>query len=280
VSATAKAATALWRQVDGLHLDATWPALAGRLMVVLSGSQQVAAQQADDYLDAVLTAQGLDPAPLAAVRPFALTGVASDGRELPSLLLRPTIAVKVAVSAGATTSRAMAVGQSTLDMIVRTQVADAGRAADQVATVARPAATGWVRMAVGATCARCLILCGRTYEWNAGFLRHPSDDCITIPAAEDTAEDLRTDPQQAFNALPAPEQDRVFTKAGAEAIRAGADMALVVNARRGMYTAGGRRFTYELARSRPRLMPEQILREAQGDREEAVRLLRLHRYLT
>jgi hypothetical protein len=46
-----------------------------------------------------------------------------------------------------------------------------------------------------------------------------------------------------------------------------------------MYEAGGKRFTTEAAGRRPRLMPEQILREAGRDRAEAVRLLRLHGYL-
>src|SRR5207248_2991250 len=36
-----------------------------------------------------------------------------------------------------------------------------------------------------------------------------------------------------------------FGKAGAEAIRAGADVGQVVNARRGLYTAGGRQHTRE-----------------------------------
>lgn len=75
------------------------------------------------------------------------------------------------------------------------------------------------------------------------------------------------------------EQDKVFGKASAEAIREGADMARVVNARRGMYEAGGRQFTHEVAGRRPRLMPEQIFREARGNRDEALRLLRLHGYL-
>lgn len=91
-----------------------------------------------------------------------------------------------------------------------------------------------------------------------------------------------------FNSLSAAEQDRLFTKAGAEAIRSGADLARVVNARRGMYEAGGRSFTREATTRRgrlpgqsrgPRLMPAQILREAGGDRAEALRLFRLHGYL-
>jgi hypothetical protein len=40
-------------------------------------------------------------------------------------------------------------------------------------------------------------------------------------------------PQDYFDSLGAAEQDRVFTKAGAEAIRAGADPIAVVNGRRG-----------------------------------------------
>jgi hypothetical protein len=40
-----------------------------------------------------------------------------------------------------------------------------------------------------------------------------------------------------FESLSGAEQERVFTKSGAEAIRLGADPAKVVNARRGAYTA-------------------------------------------
>jgi hypothetical protein len=55
-------------------------------------------------------------------------------------------------------------------------------------------------------------------------------------------------------------------------------MAKVVNARRGMHTADGRLYTTEAAGRRPRLMPEQIFRDAR-DRDDAIRLLRLHGYI-
>lgn len=99
-----------------------------------------------------------------------------------------------------------------------------------------------------------------------------------IPSREALADDIRLDPRSAFDAMSTAEQDKAFTKAGAEAIRQGADPAQVVNARRGMYTADGHLFTSEAAGSRPRLMPEQILRDAE-DRDDAIRLLRLHNYL-
>ena len=279
IAVVARAARQAWRQVDRADLSGSWRAMLPRLLVTVAGAQLAAARQADEYLTAVLAAQGLDADPDGSVQAVALSGVASDGRSLDTLLTEPVITTKLAISRGATVPRAMAVGYTHLDMIARTQVADAGRVADQVALTARPAVTGYVRMVVGSTCSRCLILAGRRYEWNQGFQRHPNCDCIHIPAAEDTADDLRTNPRAAFDAMPPEEQDRVFGKAGAEAIRDGADMARVVNARRGMYTAGGRLFTHEAAGRRPRLMPEQILREADGDRAEAIRLLRLHRYI-
>lgn len=118
------------------------------------------------------------------------------------------------------------------------------------------------------------------------------------------------DPQAYFSGLSRPEQDRVFTAAGARAIREGASMSSVVNARRDMYTADayGRRViaTREgttrrgvfyrseraaaIARRRvpasgrgfqlrtPRLLPEEIYRLA-GSRDEAIVMLRRFGYI-
>ncbi|MEV4767790.1 hypothetical protein [Micromonospora humida] len=278
--AVAGEAGRLWALVDPARIGESWLGLLARLLVLLAGAQSAAAGRADGYLDEVLDAQGVAASAAGRVSAQALSGVASDGRDLGDLLYQPAISTLVGIKRGATVDQALAAGGAGLDMIVRTQVADAGRAADQVALVARPQATGYVRMLVGKSCSRCAILAGRTYRWNAGFDRHPRCDCVHIPAREDSADDLRTDPKRYFASLPAAEQDRLFTRAGAAAIRAGADIGQVVNARRGMYEASGRQFTTVGARKkRPRLMPEQILREARGDRGEALRLLRLHGYL-
>jgi hypothetical protein len=252
--------------------------LMSRLLVWLIGGQRTAVQSADRYVTEVLDVQGINPAAAGRLNVDSLIGVASDGRRLESLLAQPGITAKVALSQGATIERAMAGGGALAELIAHTQIADAGRVADSVSLTARPAASGYVRMIVGPTCSRCIILAGRVYEWNAGFLRHPMCDCIHIPAAENTGEDLRTDPRKVFESLTQAEQDNVFTKAGAQAIRDGADMARVVNARRGMYTAGGRLFTTEAAGRRPRLMPEQIYRDAK-DRADAIRLLKLHGFI-
>lgn len=269
---TARRLAALWRRIDPGAIAVSWRSLLPLAMVELSIAQAGAARTADSYLAATTGEVA------SAVVPTAFAGIASDGRPLASLLYLPAIHSLEYIGAGASPRRALAGGLFELDLMARTQVADAGRVADEVALAARRQTTGFVRMVVGNTCSRCILLAGRWYRWNAGFNRHPKCDCIGIPAAENDPDDLRTKPRKIFESMSTAEQDKVFTKAGAEAIREGADMAQVVNARRGMVSADGRLFTTSGAGRRPRLMPEQIFRDAR-DRDDAIRLLRLHGYL-
>jgi hypothetical protein len=223
-----------------------------------------------------------------------LAGVASDGRDLTSLLYQPVISTLVAIKKGATIPRARAIGLNTLDMIARTQVADAGRAAESIAMVARPKVQGYVRMLSLPSCSRCIILAGKFYRWNTGFQRHPRCDCLHVPSQENVAGDVRTDPRALFESMTTAEQDKTFGQAGAQALRDGADLNQVVNARRGMDTATvfGRTVQHtregitrrglagqRLGKSPVRLMPEQIYKEAKGNREEAIRLLRRYAYI-
>ncbi|MET7395610.1 hypothetical protein ABZS66_19180 [Dactylosporangium sp. NPDC005572] len=299
----------LWSSVTFADLDGSWLAVSDTALVTVTAAQLAAAGTADAYLTAVLAEQGIDPAGAGRVVPERLAGIASDGRALETLLQRPVVAAKLAIRAGATPTRALATGYATLDLIATTQVGDAGRAADQVALTARRRVGGYTRMISGRCCSRCAILAGRWYRWNTGFLRHPRCRCRHIPSAEDRAGDLRTNPRLYFASLPTADQNRLFTKAGAEAIRDGADISQVVNARRGMSTTrlagrdlavttegtttrgvAGRRLgasttatkaagdRYRRAKA-PRLMPESIYRIADGDREEAIRLLRANGYL-
>lgn len=274
-----------WTRMNPANLDRSWASIVNRLLALLTGGQLLAAQAADPYVTATLAAQGISPTAAGALAAEQLAGVASDGRDLLSLLYQPVIATKTAIGAGHAPADALTAGQVLLDLITRTQVADAGRVAAGTALVARPAVGGYVRMVVGRTCSRCIVLAGRKYGWNAGFLRHPRCDCVHIPAREDLAGDMRTDPDKVFGSMSAAEQDKAFGKAGADAIRNGANISQVVNARRGMYTAGGTDYTRtSTTRSgqtpgRARLMPEAIFKQAAGDRDEAIRLLRLHRYL-
>jgi hypothetical protein len=175
---------------------------------------------------------------------------------------------------------------------------------------------GYVRVVNPPACARCIILAGKEYGWNKGFQRHPHCDCVHLPTTLVARNQHRDrgyiNPESYFGNLSRAEQDRIFTAAGARAIREGADMGQVIKARRGMYTttaygrtlratregATTRGFYYRQERARdiargrvpanigrqyrlmsPRLLPEQIF-ELAGSRDEAIAMLRRFGYLT
>lgn len=304
---TVRAARKLWRNLDRQDLNGSWQAAAPLLYALLANAQRDAASEADSYLATILGGQDIPSIPAGDVVPDAFSGIASDGRDLASLLYEPVIATKAAIGRGATVNRATAVGEYQLMRIVGTQVADAGRVADGVAAAVTPDVSGYVRMLVGESCSRCIVLAGRWYRWNQGFRRHPLCNCVHIPTSEAGSGDLMLDPEAYFESLSKEAQDRIFTKDGAQAIRDGADIGKVVNARRGMSTAAGpsgrRRLAAEqiggrdvfvtregvTRRSRAsrartgrsmstRLMPESIYQVADG-RDDAIRLLRLHGYI-
>lgn len=248
-----------------------------RLLAVVVGAQFAAAREAADAVPAMLEEQGVDAEPVAQVVPAGLVGVASDGRALGSLL-------------------ELAETAEQFDRIVETQLQDVARNASSVAIAARPAVTGYVRMINPGACSRCVILAGKWFRWNQGFKRHPQCGCRHVPARENVAGDLATDPRVYFESLSAAEQDKAFTRSGAEAIRDGADIAKVVNANRsGMATAQTvhgveMQVTRESMTARGdakqamdgrgvRLMPESIYKAA-DDRDDAIRLLRLYGYIT
>lgn len=171
--ATAAQATAreAWAAVAKGDISATWAEQIPRLLSYLTAAQFAAANSADTYVHAALAEQGMATGAAARVQPMAFAGIASDGRPLETLLALPAIEAKTAIARGAPVTRAMATGRALVELAAHTQVADAGRTADQAAIVARTG--GYVRMVVGKTCSRCLILAGRWYRWNAGFARHP-----------------------------------------------------------------------------------------------------------
>ncbi|MBN1174000.1 MAG: hypothetical protein JXA67_17640 [Micromonosporaceae bacterium] len=289
-----------WAQLDQARIAASWSQLVPAVAGVVAVAQHAAAAGAGRFVSEVLAEQDSGRGAQGQVAAESLAGVASDGRDLGSLLYQPAVSALVAIGGGASPDRAAALGAVHLDAIVRTQVADASRVATGIEVAARPG-VGYVRMLNPPSCARCVVLAGRHYQWSEGFQRHPRCDCVHVPADEDAADDLTTDPEVYFESLSEGEQDRLFGRAGAQAIRDGADIGQVVNARRGLYTAGGLLLTREgttrrglyggyvlgadgtlqrrVVRAGPRLTPEQIYTDANGDRDEALRLLRGHGYL-
>lgn len=286
----------LWSEVDPDDIRSSWADLIPRATTVLAAAQLAAALGATEYLDELMGAAA--PA-VAGVAAASLAGVASDGRELPTLLAQPAIRALTTIRRGQDPRQALAAGRMQLDGIARTQALDAGRAAEQLGMAVRPRVVAYTRVVSAKACARCLILAGREYAWSRGFRRHPRCRCTMRPMRP--GERIEGDsPEALFEALTRDEQDRRFGVHGAEAIREGADMAQVVNARRGMTTAQARYTTEGTTRrgyagqrlgvltdtsgryvrsARPRLMPDAIIRDAET-REHALELLYEHGYLT
>lgn len=243
----------LWRQVDRADLSGSWGALTPQVLQVLVAAQLLAASGAQEYVTDSVTVEGGTPDPAGRVVPGALAGVASDGRDLLGLLAWPMIETKTRIALGQPLGEAVGGGLASLLRIVSTQVQDAGRVATGVGITADRAVIGYVRVLSPPSCSRCAALAGRLYRWNAGFQRHPHCDCVHQPTTRREWDRHQTDvtdsPERYFRSLSRSEQDRIFTRAGAQAIRDGADVAQVVNARRGaagLSSAGGRLTREEL----------------------------------
>jgi hypothetical protein len=230
----------LWSEVSLNDLSGSWAAQVPLLLPILTGVQVKAAAAGAEYGAATLAEQGLYEAPEVFVNPEGFGGFASDGRSLAGLLYAPVPHTKTLIAGGMDPRQAVAQGGKFLTTLTRTQVADAGRVAAGVDTASRQY-VGYVRMLNPPSCSRCSVLAGRFYRWNNGFRRHPKCDCVhvqtTMTAAAET-EGLVHDPYEYFKSLSPEEQDRTYTKAGAQAIRDGGDIFQVVNSRRGITYAG------------------------------------------
>lgn len=294
-------AESLWGQVDRSRILDSWKLLVPALLHTIMTMQAQAAVASTPYVDEAIRAQGGDNPTLGEILPLALTGWSSDGRPLDTLLLSPAFTAIEALNRGATLPKAMAFGKTHTAMIASTQVGDAYRAAASIASTTRRVTT-YVRAITPPSCSRCIILAGSDRSWKTDFKRHPRCNCISIPVVGDPREDLITDPKAYFDSLSKADQDRIFTAAGAQAIRDGADIARVVNARRkasGLSGAAERQrrslrrrdvfgrdlfTTAELTvygsrgQKLVRLMPESIY-EIAKDHQDALRLLKVHGYI-
>lgn len=310
---TARRVVGLWRQVQAGDLDAGWDAIAPRVGQVVAEGQLEAAKQAPRYVGAVARDQGRASG---VIVPQAFTGVTLEGREVVPELYTGVTTTKRLIGRGVGVGAALQAGTAIIGVLAAQFVRDAGNFADKVASVGR----GYVMMArvvSPGACSRCAILAG-VGHFTRHFERHPGCRCTTVPirsADSPLPNGLFSSPADYFDSLTRKEQDRVFTKAGAESIRLGADPISVVNARRGMFRnqqpgsmvsraarrtlvgPDGEPFTayvtvenrrrfgspYRVDGSRRtsmvRLMPETILDLAGGDTASAVELLREYGYM-
>ena len=238
-SARAAAAVA-WSSLSAAYLSESWGSVSPALERAVSRLQLDAATRGAGYGARTLADQGLYEAPEAWVDPSSLAGVSSRGASLGAALYSAIPHTKDLISGGMPERVALARGREVLQMSAAAQVADAGRTAAGLDTFARPK-VGYVRMLNPPSCSRCSVLAGRFYRNNEGFRRHPRCDCVHVPTTRTEAaesEGLVHDPYAYFESLSESAQDKTFGKAQAQAIRDGADLFQVVNARRGMSYAG------------------------------------------
>ncbi|MEU6376806.1 hypothetical protein [Streptomyces sp. NPDC046909] len=313
---------AVWNQLTAQSVEAALLGEAGAQIAAAAVAGQLSvAQAAQAYIAAQMAAQGglslARATLLPQLIPSAFTGFAPGGGPLESLLYVPAIGVRRRLAAGYPPEEAMIGGLVDMTMYTSTAIADAARTADQAAMAVHPQCVAYVRVVRLPACARCIILSGQMYTRSEGFLRHPNCDCQTLPLREHEWPGVST-PEQLFAQLDKEQQQRVFGVDGARAIRAGADLGQVVNARRGMDTVdiygrtlqvthegATRRAVYGRSRAQagdrmqrfagqrygqatsmryyrstrsPRLMPEEIFRIA-DDRDDELRLLRRYGYI-
>jgi hypothetical protein len=277
-----------YARLDEPALSESWAAGVGRQAeAAVTQGQLAAAQAAAPYLEQLAAAQGV-PIPPPLIAASMLAGIAGDGRSLFSLLFLPILLIKSLIGRGLAYREAHRQGIAFATRIAATQVADAGRGAVTVGMTSEKRWVTYTRVVHLPACGRCIVLAGREYSYSTGFQRHDRCDCTMLPLFKDSPEHLLVrSPEELFAEMSPEQQDKAFTKAGAEAIRLGADLGQVVNARRGMSTtADGRQVTTEGTtrrgfagrrmgatggrKSAARPMPEQILADAGGDRDRAI----------
>jgi hypothetical protein len=212
--------------------------LAPTLTAQVVASQVTAARQSAPYLNQVAAASG-DSVDRAVLNPVEFGGWMSDGREVGPALFGAVTTTKKAIGAGMAPRMAFESGAAFLATLVKAAVSDMGRAADSTLATGK-GYTRYVRVVNPGACSRCAILAGSD-RYSTNFKRHPACKCTTLPikSLDDIPKGLFTSPEEYFESLSKAEQDRVFSKAGAESIRLGADPIGVVNARRGAYTRPG-----------------------------------------
>ena len=249
----------LWGRMDVARLDESWDVLAPEFVAVVTAAQAAASRQSAPYLSSVARHYG--GAPTAAVVPEAFGGVMLDGREIGAAMFGAVTKTKELIGLGMNPAQAFKTGSAFMATITGSAISDSGRQSDITLATGRHF-TRYIRVLSPGACSRCAVLAGKG-SLSKPFLRHPRCKCTTFPMQNDSdirnLEGFYASGNDYFESLSPAEQDRVFTKSGAFAIRNGADPGKVVNARRGYYgdasnTSSGPR----------RLSPLTIGRKADG----------------
>jgi hypothetical protein len=225
-----------------------------QVVTAVQEAQQESASLAPLYIAGTLLAAGTVSAPLALLVASAFGGLAANGLVLDALMDFAFGYYRRARAADVPETEARALGLAKLLTYVSTETNDTARLALHVGAVVEPDIAGYERVVTLPACGRCILLSGRLYRYSTGFLRHPRCDCSMRPVTSEQWREGGTSRSAPalFDGMTRAQQDKAFGKGEAAAIRAGADIGRVVNARRAgqVYVAGGFEFTREAITTR------------------------------
>jgi hypothetical protein len=260
-------AVAAWGAVDMANLDGSWLTVGPAVTNLAVSAQNLNAGDANRYMAQAAATYGDDGSDMS-VNSSAFAGVDGSGRNVSSLLFGAVTTTKETIGSGFTLEQAFLAGQTYLAAMMKTALHDMSRSADLTAMTGHTY-TKYVRVVAPGACSRCAVLSG-IYSAAVAFKRHPACKCSSYPVQVDgkskAPRGFHDSAESYFESLSAAEQDRVFTRAGAQAIRDGGDITQIVSARRG---ASGIQYGNAIGRETSenagrRIMQTQIGRNADG----------------
>ena len=221
----------LWRTVDVGDLDGGWAEIEPELTAAVSTVAVQNAAASGSMVAKVARADRVASGDVIVANSFA--GVDGSGRDVSGLLHGAVTTTKEQIGRGVSRQSAFLSGASYLAAMTKTAIADLSRASVMVSSAGR-GYVRYVRVVNAGACSRCAILAGSD-RFSKPFQRHPSCLCTSVPiqSVADIPDGLMSSPEEHFKSLSESEQDRIYGRAGAEAIRLGANPIQVVGARRG-----------------------------------------------
>lgn len=277
-AATVMASMKLWRRM-GTDFDQSWSRVGPKVAEVVAVGRAASAASAVQYTPSLLAETNQDAPAYGTVNTKKFLSSAPDGRSMDSLLDETVIRSKVAVASGLAASEALEVGERWLSGTLLTVMADTRRSVVGADIAQRPSIAGYTRMLNAPSCSRCVILAGKWFRWNQGFQRHPRCDCIHVPSVTEAfarEEGFVSDPYEYFNSLSKEQQEKVFGRIEARAIRDGGDIFRVENTRlRGLGTAKG-----NLRYGTPSKMTVDDIYRTAGTRANAIRMMEREGFIT
>ena len=234
-----RAARRTWNRVDANNIQASWKSISRDFLTLFSTIQTKSAETAIDASGMMLAEQGVYVTPHALANPNAFAGWAPSGLDIASYFQSPVFAALHAIRTGSSPLEALEYGRNLLVMLTSLAVMDTARQAESLDITSRPK-VGYVRVESATCCDRCMILAGKWFRFNEGFLRHPHCHGRHVPCSQGMAKQQGwiSDPMEGFKSLSREEQDKRFGANYAQAIRDGADIYQVVNSKRGMRKVG------------------------------------------